>query len=133
MKSKQTFSVSLLILIFFSLLPNAYSQTRDHSEHGHHSKMAQGQTHQMDGMLGNYPMTREASGTSWQPDASPHEGLHLMKEEWTFMAHGSAAVVYDDQGGNRGKRDVYSSNMWMGTARRSLGPGTWGLRGMTSL
>ncbi|MBI4372386.1 MAG: hypothetical protein HY585_01510, partial [Candidatus Omnitrophica bacterium] len=72
----------------------------------------------MNGLFGEYPMTREASGTSWQPESSPHEGLHLMKEDWRFMAHGSANVVYDDQGGKRGRRDVYSANMIMGTARR---------------
>ena len=26
----------------------------------------------MTGALGRYPMTREASGTAWQPDASEH-------------------------------------------------------------
>ncbi len=28
----------------------------------------------MTGVLGPYPMTREASGTSWQPDAATHQG-----------------------------------------------------------
>ena len=40
--------------------------------------------HAMTGALGSYPMTREASGTSWQPDASTHEGLHVMRGPWTF-------------------------------------------------
>ncbi len=35
----------------------------------------------MRGMLGSYPMTREASGTSWQPDATPHGGIHTMKDD----------------------------------------------------
>jgi hypothetical protein len=30
--------------------------------------------HQMTGALGVYPMSREASGTAWQPDASIHGG-----------------------------------------------------------
>ena len=37
-----------------------------------HSKMF------MPGMYGPYSMTREATGTSWQPDSTPHEGLNKM-------------------------------------------------------
>ena len=32
--------------------------------------------HAMPAALGPYPMTREASGTAWQPDVSAHEGIH---------------------------------------------------------
>lgn len=35
----------------------------------------------MMGFLGPYPMTREGSGTSWVPDATPHEGLHQQLAE----------------------------------------------------
>ena len=30
--------------------------------------------HAMRGMLGSYPMSREASGTAWQPESTPHTG-----------------------------------------------------------
>src|ERR1700704_1318215 len=53
----------------------------------------------MPGALGRYPMTREASGTSWQPDTSVHAGLHLMSGAWSFMAHALLNGVYDWQGG----------------------------------
>ena len=87
----------------------------------------------MRGMLGPYPMTREASGTSWQPEATPHEGIHAMSGGWMLMAHGFANVIYDDQGGKRGESKWLSSNMGMGMAQGSLGPGTLGLRGMWTL
>lgn len=87
----------------------------------------------MHGMLGAYPMTREASGTSWQPEAAPHEGLHLMQGDWMFMAHGFANVIYDNQGGGRGDRNVFSSNMLMLMVQRPLGLGTVGARSMLSL
>jgi len=32
--------------------------------------------------FGFYPMTREASGTSWQTDASTHDGLHRTGGGW---------------------------------------------------
>ena len=39
----------------------------------------------MRGALGPYAMTRESSGTSWQPDASVHAGLHSMHGDWMLM------------------------------------------------
>ncbi len=86
----------------------------------------------MTGMYGSYPMTRDASGTAWQPDSSPHRGMHFMKQDWTLMLHGSAQVVYDDQGGARGAEKTFSSNMLMFMATRPAGPGRLGLRAMLS-
>src|SRR4051794_24286831 len=51
----------------------------------------------MTGALGPYPMTRESSGTAWQPDESGHSGLHAMSGDWTLMAHGVLNLVYDHQ------------------------------------
>ena len=44
--------------------------------------------------LGAYPMTREASGTSWQPDASPEQGVRVVSGDWTLMVHGLLNGVY---------------------------------------
>ena len=87
----------------------------------------------MSGMYGSYGMSREASGTSWQPDVARHEGVHLMRGPWMLMLHGFADLVYDDQGGRRGDDKVFGSNMGMAMAQRTLGPGTFGLRSMLSL
>ena len=96
-------------------------------EEHHHGQMA------MSGMLGRYSMEREASGTSWQPEATPMGGEHLMQNDWMFMVHGFANLIYDDQGGARGNRKLFSSNMLMGMGQRPLGPGTFGLRSMLTL
>src|SRR5215831_20408901 len=69
--------------------------------------------HAMSGAYGPYPMTREASGTSWQPDAARHAGAHLMRGAWTLMLHGHVDAVYDDQGGARGDEQFMSDNMGM--------------------
>ena len=74
----------------------------------------------MTGALGAYPMTREASGTSWQPDAAHHDGLHLMRGPWTFMAHALLNGVYDDQHGPRGGRESFGAGMVMLAARRDF-------------
>jgi hypothetical protein len=58
--------------------------------------------HAMLGMLGPYPMTREASGTAWQPDDASHRGIHAMRGAWALMLHGMADVVADHQSGPRG-------------------------------
>lgn len=77
---------------------------------------------------------REASGTSWQPDSTPGDGLHFTAGDWTAMAHGFVNGVYDNQGGPRGSVKSFSSSMGMVMAQRPLGEaGTIGLRAMMSL
>src|SRR5579872_4455244 len=49
----------------------------------------------MRGALGSYDMTREASGTSWQPDTSVHAGIHAVEGEWMLMVHALLDAVYD--------------------------------------
>ena len=88
--------------------------------------------HEMRGMYGGYPMSRESSGTSWQPDASPHQGIHAMYGDWSTMTHGFANLIYDRQGGPRGDRKTFSTSMLMLMGQRPVGDGTLGLRGMVS-
>ena len=42
----------------------------------------------MKGDLGAYPMSREASGTAWQPESSPMDGLMKDFGPWSTMLHG---------------------------------------------
>ena len=53
-------------------------------------------------MLGGYAMSREASGTSWQPESAPHGGIHLAAEDWMVMLHGRVNGIADWQSGPRG-------------------------------
>jgi hypothetical protein len=86
----------------------------------------------MNAMYGPYPMTRESSGTSWQPDSTPHQGIHLLERNWTLMLDGFAQLIYDRQGGPRGAEKTFSSNMFMMMGTQRLGPGTFGFRSMFS-
>src|SRR5512137_2912986 len=72
----------------------------------------------MSGLYGRYDMTRESSGTSWQPDSTPMAGIHGMQGAWMTMLHGYADAIYDDQGGARGSSQAFSTSMLMLTARR---------------
>jgi hypothetical protein len=105
---------------------------RDHSAVDHSGLDDSGMGHAMRGMYGPYPMSREASGTSWQPDSTPHEGLMGMRGDWMTMLHGEANLIYDHQGGPRGDDKTFSTSMLMLMAQRPLGEGTLGLRGMVS-
>jgi hypothetical protein len=96
-----------------------------------HGGMQQGE-HPMQGLFGPYPMTREASGTSWQPEAAPHEGIHWTSGAWMGMVHGFIDLVYDHQGGPRGDDKVFAPSMAMVMAQRPAAGGTFGLRAMLS-
>jgi hypothetical protein len=86
----------------------------------------------MTGALGVYPMSREASGTAWQPDLTAHGGIHIMTGNWTLMGHALLDAVYDRQSGPRGGEQGFVSGMVMAMARRDLGGGTLQLRAMLS-
>ncbi len=86
----------------------------------------------MTGALGSYPMQRESSGTSWQPDASRSMGAMSASGDWMLMAHGILNLVYDHQSGRRGDDKPFASGMLMGMARRPLGNGTLQFKAMLS-
>ena len=94
--------------------------------------MAPEQPMAMTGALGGYGMSREASGTAWQPDATPHGGVERMAGDWMLMGHALLNGVYDWQARPRGGDQAFVSGMVMGMARRDLGRGTLQLRAMLS-
>jgi len=116
----------------------------DHSQMDHgqmdHGAMAHGPTapatpaaHQMTGVLGAYPMGRDASGTAWQPDVSQHAGVHVTRGDWMLMGHAALNLVYDRQRGPRGAEKTFVAGMLMGMARRDFAGGdTLQLRAMLS-
>src|SRR5688572_19325672 len=125
MKGQKGWAFSFLV---FSNVAFAQHEHHDmsHGEHG-------GTNHMMSGMYGSYAMSRESSGTAWQPEATPMDGIHLMHGDWMFMLHGFVNAVWTHQGGKRGEDEFYAPNMFMGMASRKLGPGTFGVRTMLSL
>ena len=133
--------------------PPAHQQDMDHSQMDHatpqqptadqlaagHSTMQHGSMtagehagHAMNGALGPYPMQRESSGTSWQPDTSGHMGWMNTSGDWTLMAHGVLNLVYDHQSGRRGDDKAFASGMLMGMAQRPVGNGTLQFKAMVS-
>src|SRR5262245_40605407 len=70
---------------------HAAMEAVDHSAHLLH----------MTGALGAYAMTRDASGTAWQPESTPTEAIHGMYGAWATMLHGYINVAAADAGGPR--------------------------------
>jgi len=89
--------------------------------------------HTMPGLLGYHPMTREASGTSWVPDATPMDGVHGKLGPFSTMLHGNVDFIWNDQGGPRGEEKAYSQSMAMLMGSADAGPGVLGFRTMISL
>ncbi len=87
----------------------------------------------MAGALGAYSMMRDASGTSWQPQSTPMQGISFASGGWTGMIHGFADLAYDHQGGPRGGSKTFSESMLMLMAQHRAGPGTFTFRTMVSL
>lgn len=108
------------------------AHAQDSSQYSQHSQNAQNSM-TMASPLGPFAMTRDGSGTSWQPDVTPMIGKMWMNDDWMLMAHGMINFVYDNQGGERGDSKAFASSMAMLMASRPLGAGTFGLRGMVSL
>jgi hypothetical protein len=79
--------------------------------------------HRMTGALGAYAMTREASGTAWQPDASANDGLHIMGGDWMVMVHANLNLVYDRQQGPRDDDKAFAAGMLMAMAKRTFANG----------
>lgn len=129
----------IALLCLLSAAP-AFAQEHDMAAMGHDMAGMDMSGHDMGGMamhglLGGYAMSRESSGTSWQPQAAPHDGIMWMPgDDWMVMLHGKVSGIADWQSGPRGDDQVFSTSMAMAMASKDLDNGdTLGLRGMISL
>ena len=112
--------------------PPSETKTEDHSAHAgmdhsqmDHSAMHGGQSgHATGGVLGSYPMSRDASGTSWSPDAAPHALSGGAFGDWMLMGHATLDFVYTSQSGPRGDDKTFVAGMLMGAAQRRFDDGS---------
>ena len=126
---------ALLAAGLSALFASAGAQENDGGmpmHHHHMDGMVMPADAPMTGMFGPYAMTRESSGTSWQPDNSPMEGIHDTLGAWTTMLRGMANVIHDHQGGPRGDTQTFSNSMLMFMGNRPAGDGAAGFRLMVS-
>ena len=120
----------ILTLIFF------YSTRPLFAQH-HHTITETPETpmsmHSMHGMYGGYEMTREASGTSWEPESSPLEGKHFSLGNWMSMIQGYLNANYVKENGRRGDDKTFNTSMFMFMAQTPFARGNFGFRSMLSL
>jgi hypothetical protein len=106
-----TIITAVISLVIAEQAPNAVGQDANHSDMQHsmpgmndsmmssmERNLAGAMQPEMSGFFGPYSMSREASGTSWQPEATPMQGIHFMADDWMLMFHGFAFGVYDNHG-----------------------------------
>ena len=73
----------------------------------------------------NLPMSRNGSGTSWLPDASPMYGNMYHSKKWMYMLHGNLFLRYTKQDvsgkGSRGDKTFDAPNWLMLMGQRKVG------------
>lgn len=89
--------------------------------------------HPMPMAFGPIEETQNASGTAWQPSATPMHAHQFRRGDWQLMAHYNAFLAYDDQSGARGDEQFNSVNWFMAMASRRDGDSDLMLRTMLSL
>lgn len=128
MSSRTRPVLTVLLITIFGRAAGAAAQ-------GMHMPGMSDSTMHMTGVL-VIPMSRDGSGTSWLPDASPVLANHFSAGPWDFMFHYRAFIYYDRQNdadhGRRGDDQFGSVNWAMLMAGRNLGHGRLELRGMMS-
>ncbi len=77
--------------------------------------------------------SQDASGTSWQPSATPMHAHHSMLGDWQLMTHYNVFIAYDDQSGPRGDDQFTSTNWFMAMASKRDTEHDLTLRAMLSL
>ena len=122
-----------LVLLLLGVSAPAAAQTSSSPPDQAGMSMPAGQTMTMPTNPLGIDQTRDGSGTSWLPDASPMEGPMKHSGGWMLMVHGRAFLQFIDSTGDRGDHEIGSVNWFMGMAQRPVRGGQLLFRGMLSL
>lgn len=94
----------------------------EHTHNQSHEHMNMSMSH---AFSRNLPMSRNGSGTSWQPDNTPMYGYMFHSGNWMYMLHGDAYIRYNKQDladeGSRGAGKFDAPNMVMLMGQRKTG------------
>ncbi len=77
-------------------------------------------------------MLRNASGTAWQPESTPHSALHTNAAGFELTFHALLFAGYDAQGTSRGADEALGVGWLMGMARRQFESSSLTARAMLS-
>jgi len=109
------------VVVVFLLMGAAGTHAQDAADHQHGST--------------SLFALNEGSGTSWLPATNEMFALHRRAGQWEWMFHGNAFLQHlrEEANDDRGAIQTGSINWMMLMARREVGRGRLGLRGMFSL
>lgn len=115
--------IKLMVLFVLSIISNPSISQHDHNQKKVEKDTMKIALVEMDSMemtsffSPNLPMSRDGSGTSWQPDENPMWMYMKMKGNTTMMFHGSLFLRYTSQDftkkSNRGGNHFDAPNMFM--------------------
>ncbi|MEO7190238.1 MAG: hypothetical protein ABI051_04220 [Vicinamibacterales bacterium] len=126
--------VPVLVFALVSVVAPQPALAQDHA--GMQMPMPPAEPHQMPAMTENplgIDQTRDGSGTSWLPQASPMQGAMRHIGSWMLMLHGNAFLEYIAAEGPRGAEEFGSINWVMGMAQRPVRRGQLLFRTMVSV
>jgi hypothetical protein len=102
-----------------------HSMAMDHMNDTMKNGMNMGNMHISHAFSRNLPMSRDGSGTSWMPDASPRYMHMVRKNKSMLMLHGNIFLRYTKQDlfnkGSRGGHHFDAPNWFMGMYNRYVG------------
>lgn len=136
-------SAVCLIAIVFLALPSARAQVHTSGKSREQQKAEEMDHSKMEGSMpssfGIGSMSRQGSGTSWQPEATPIYAFMKNSGSWMWMIHPYVFSTFTHQSGKLGDDKFFSTNWVMVSAQREVGgltkagKGTLMIRGMFSL
>lgn len=124
-----------LLILLATLLFAASPLLAQMHDHAHHEGSSATMTSSTSLSL---PMTRNGSGTGWQPDASPmYAAMYHPADEWMIMLHGALFLrqtwVNVNNADRRSAEDFDAPNYIMAMAQRRIGTdGLLSIQGMLS-
>lgn len=112
-----------------------HHQQGDHARHADHAQHARPEQAPPAGRARgviDLDAARNASGTAWQPELTPHAAFHGMAAGWQLMFHTLLFAGYDWQLGDRGDHMPVGVGWVMGMAGRRFATGSLLARVMLS-
>ena len=130
-------SVAYPLLLLLALVSPSLAASQEAAQQPDSSLSMQGMHHNHEHMQSSTfideILHHANSGTSVEPDSTPHAMLMTSKANWDLMFHAEAFLNVLQQSGPRGDDKVFSTSWFMPMAQRLFGNHTVTIRTMLSL
>ncbi len=120
-------TLTLLLMLYCAAAQEHHNHSgmdMDMPEMNHHD-MKMEDTAMSHALSRNLPMSRNGSGTGWNPDSSPMYMYMKHSGKWMYMLHGNVFIRYNHQDltgkGSRGDAQWDAPNMMMTVGQRPVG------------